>query len=261
MIYVSFTCLPTRIDNIETVLDALLLQTKEVDRIIIHYPEKCLRLNMNYDINHLKNKINKSVLCNKIYLNIIKDYGPISKIYPIIYLDFIKDDDIIIVIDDDNFYNRYLVQELYNSFIKNEEKDAICVSGLLYPRELNSQYYCVNSGFHCELMEAAFGYIIKRSFLKDDLKNWVINETIENYIQVKENNFENCFLSDDYLISRYLDVHQIKKRVLHFTPLIHKQICFKNFINSNDSLSSLGHNLDKYFFAEHELINKGVLRQ
>jgi hypothetical protein len=97
--------------------------------------------------------------------------------------------------------------------------------------------------------------------LKDDLNNWVIDTKIENYIQVKENNFENCFLSDDYIMSRYLDVNKIQKRVLDYTPYIHKQICFKNFINSNDSLSSLGHNLDKYFYAEHELIHKGLLRQ
>lgn len=260
MIYVSFTCLPSRIDNIETILNALFLQTKEADKIIIHYPKKCLRLNINYDIDNLKTKINNSFLSNKIYLNITKDYGPITKIYPIIHLNFIKDDDIIIVIDDDNCYNKYLIEELYNNFMKNEQKEAICVSGLLYPRTLNSQYYCLNPGFNCELMEAAFGYIIKKSFLKDDLNNWVIDEKIENYIQVKENNFENCFLSDDYIISRYLDVHQIKKRVLRFTPLIYKQICFQNFINSTDSLSSLGLNLDKYFVAEKELIHKGLLR-
>lgn len=259
MIYVTFTCLPSRINNIETIFEALSLQTKVPDKIIINYPEKCLRLNMNYDIDNLKNKINNTQLSDKIYLNITKDYGPITKIYPIIHLNFIKNDDIIIVIDDDNFYNKYLIEELYNNFMKNEEKEAICVSGLIYPRTLNSQYYCMNPGFNCELMEAAFGYIIKRSFLKDDLNHWVIDEKIENYIQVKENNFENCFLSDDYLISRYLDVHKIKKRVLNFTPLIHKGICFQNFINSNDALSLLGLNLDKYYMAEKELINKGLI--
>jgi hypothetical protein len=259
MIYVTFTCLPSRIDNIDTIFESLLLQTKTPDIIIINYPEKCLRLNMNYDIDNLKNKINNSQLVNKIYLNITKDYGPITKIYPIIHLNFIKDDDIIIVIDDDNCYNKYLIEELYNNFILNDQKEAICVSGLLYPRTLNSNYYCVTSGFDCELMEASFGYIIKKSFLKNDLSNWVIDENIENYIQIKENNFENCFLSDDYLISRYLDIHQIKKRVLNFTPLIHKQICFQNFVNSNDALSSLGFNLNKYVIAEKELIHKGLI--
>jgi len=62
MLYVSFTCLPSRIDNIQIVLDSIKNQTMRPDFVIINYPKKCLRLNVPYDIKKLKSYIADSGL-------------------------------------------------------------------------------------------------------------------------------------------------------------------------------------------------------
>lgn len=263
MLIVSLTCLPTRIDNIEKILYCINEQLKQPDKIIINYPTKCLRLNTTYNINSLKERIEKidklNSLKDKIYINITKDYGPITKIYPLINLDFIKDNDIIVILDDDNYYNKYLIQNLYNEFIKYNKTQALCISGLLYPKKLNSQYYCVKPGFNCNLMEASFGYIIERSFLKNDLNSWIIDA--DNFEEVIKNNFVNSFLSDDYVISRYLDNHNILKRVINYTNNLNKSNCIISnvLMKSNNSLCGLGHNLDKYVKSEIELKNRKLV--
>lgn len=258
MLYVSLTCLPTRIDNIEYIFEWLLEQTMKPDKLIIHLPKKCIRLNMEYNIELIQEKINGHPLRDKIYLNITKDYGPITKIYPLIHLDFIKDDDMIIIVDDDNFYNPHLIETLVQTFKGNGEKHAICISGLVYPIELNSRYLCIMSGSNCNLMEAAFGYIIKRSFLKEDLTDWVID--VESPLEINLNHYTYSFVSDDYVISRYLDKHGILKFVLPDNPFIYKDTCFVNKnMKSNNALSALGHNLNGYVYSEIELKNKGLI--
>lgn len=260
MLYVSFTCLPTRLENITQVFSCLQAQTKQPDKIIIHYPTQCLRLNMEYDVASLQEKINTSALCEKIYLNVTKDYGPITKIYPVLQLPFIQAADLIVVIDDDMYYNPWLLEHLYNDFVKAKAKEAVCVSGLVYPKILNSQCWCFNSGFSCELMEAAFGYMIRRDFFDDDLTAWVMTDAT-SYTEIQEKQFENAFLSDDYLISRYLDKRGIKKRVLQYTPELNKgnAIRLDMQMNNNNALCCLGSNLDKYVRAEAELCIKGLV--
>ena len=258
MLYVSLTCLPTRIDNIEYIFEWLLEQTMKPDKLIIHLPKKCIRLNMEYNIELIQEKIKAHPLHDKVYLNITKDYGPITKIYPLIHLDFIKDEDMLIILDDDNYYNPYLIETLVETFKGNGEKHAICVSGLRYPTELNSKYLCILPGHICNIMEGAFGYIIKRSFLKEDLTDWVID--VDSELEINLNHYTYSFVSDDYVISRYLDKHGILKFVLPPDDNIHKDTCFVNKNMKNDNaLSAVGHNLNGYVYSEIELKNKGLI--
>lgn len=251
MLYVSFTCIPSRINNLEYIIDSLNNQTMLPDIVVINYPKKCLRLKSNYDINFLNSIINKIKTKFNIIINETHDYGPITKIYPLVNLG-LNDNDIIIVIDDDNYYNNNLIETLFSNFTMEGQTKAICVSGLMYPRKMNSPYYCVNYGNNCELMEAAFGYIIKKSFLNKNLRHWTI--TADTFEEVKENNFYNSFLSDDYVISRYLDSKKIPKKVINYNIDLNKNNCFdKQKCKSNDSLCGLGHNLDKYLKSEIEL--------
>jgi hypothetical protein len=251
MLYVSFTCLPTRIHNIELVLKSIEEQTLQPDWIIINYPKKCVRLNIEYDVEILRTKIKNSPLNDKIIINETPDYGPITKIYPLVTMN-LYEDDTIIIIDDDNYYNKYLFEALYQNFMREQRKKSICISGLLYPTKLNSNYMCLRPGCNTQLMEAAFGYIIQKSFIQPDLEKWVIQpSTVE---EIKQNHFMNSFLSDDYVLSRYFDTKNIEKKVLEYSPLINKSntIC-KSECKSTDSLSSLELNLNKYVRSEIEL--------
>ena len=209
MLYVSFTCLPTRITNISLVMKSIYFQTLQPDKIIIHYPTKCIRLDIEYNINELKQIIDSLPLKDKVIINETKDYGPITKIFPLINMN-LSEDDIIIIIDDDIYYNKNLFEMLYKDFINEKKEKAICVSGLLYPMKLNSQYMCIRPGYQCQLMEAAFGYIIKKSFIQSDLSNWIIDANSNE--EIKQQNFSNSFLSDDYVISRYFDKKIFKKK-------------------------------------------------
>jgi len=251
MIYSSFTCLPTRIENIEPMLKSVEEQTLQPDFIVIHYPKNCLRLNMEYNVELLKSKIEFSPLKDKIIIHETQDYGPITKIYPLIHMD-LSEDDIIIIIDDDIYYNKYLFEALYHEFMLENQKKAICVSGLLYPKALNSQYMCIRPGNNTQLMEAAFGYMIKKSFIGPDLENWIVQ--VNSTDEIKKSNFMNSFLSDDYVISRYFDTKNIEKKVMRYNPMVNKSntIC-NSECKSIDSLSSLELNLNKYVRSEIEL--------
>jgi len=251
MLYVSFTCLPTRITNISLVLKSIQEQTLQPDKIIIHYPTKCIRLDIEYDITELNKIIETLPIKDKVIIHLTKDYGPITKIYPILDMN-LQEDDTIIIIDDDIYYNKYLFEALYLDFNNENREKAICISGLLYPEKLNSEYMCIRPGYQCQLMEAAFGYIIKKSFIQSDLSNWVIHA--ETNDDIKNQNFKNAFLSDDYVISRYFDTKNITKKVLNFTPYVNKSNTIENSdCKSFDSLSGLELNLNKYVRSEIEL--------
>lgn len=259
-IVVSFTSIPSRINNIHSILLSIAQQTYEPDIVIIHYPKKCIRLNEDYDIERLKTIIQESRLSNKIIINECDDYGPITKIYPIMKMNIIKADDIIIVIDDDNYYNKYLFEKLVTNFLKYNKQIAFCVSGIMYPTELGSRYYCHTNGSRTEIMEAAFGYILSRSFLEDDFANWVLHD-ISNIDDINNKNWSNAFFSDDYVISKYLDKKGIVKAVIEPNDKIIKDTCFieNKDCKSTNSLCMLEHNLDKYFKAERELIDAKLL--
>jgi hypothetical protein len=257
---VSFTSIPSRINNIHSILFSIAQQTYEPDIIVMHYPKKCIRLNQDYDITALKTIIQNSKLSNKIIINECDDYGPITKLYPIMNMSIIKPDDIIIVIDDDNYYNKYLFEHLVTNFMKYNKKVAFCVSGIMYPTELGSRYYCSVNGSRTEIMEAAFGYILSRSFLEDDFKNWVLHD-ISSIDDINNKNWSNAFFSDDYVISKYLDKKCIVKGVIEPNDKIVKDTCFieNKDCESANSLCTLEHNLDKYFKAERELRDARLL--
>ena len=42
-LYISFTSIPTRINNIDKLLHSISKQTLQPDKIIIHYPRYCIR--------------------------------------------------------------------------------------------------------------------------------------------------------------------------------------------------------------------------
>jgi len=251
---VSFTCLPSRVQNIPIVLKSISEQTLPPDIIVLHVPDTCIRLNQSYDVSLIKSMIRKSPLRDKIILNRCDDYGPITKLYPLMRMRRIKVDDMIIVIDDDHFYNPHLFSKLVFNFRHHAQKSCVCVSGLRYPTELNANYMCIRNGYKAELMEAAFGYICHRSFFGPDFKKWVLH-SLNKTSEIHDQHWDNAFVSDDYVVSRYLDTRNISKVVIIKNPFVHKDTCFVSHpdCTCEDSLSSIGHNLDKYVKAEIEL--------
>lgn len=251
---ISFTCLPSRINNIPIILNSISEQTLIPDLVVLHVPNKCIRLNQSYDTATIYEMIDKSPLREKIIVNSCKDYGPITKIYPLVDMPQIMQDDTIIVIDDDHCYNPYLFEALVADFAYHKNQSCVCISGLLYPRQLDSKYMCYHNGMQTELMEAAFGYILQRSFLQNDFEKWVLH-SVNSVSDIHANKWDNAFVSDDYVVSRYLDTRNILKFVIRNNLFVTKPSCFiaDSECVTEDSLCSLGLNLDKYVKTEIEL--------
>ena len=255
MLFISFTILPSRIPQLCSFLNTIHQQTQQPDAVFIHCPKHCLRTNQSYDIEYVKKSIRQSVIASIVYLNILSyDYGPISKLYPLLSIKTIQPDDMIIIMDDDIHYNNYLIENLVNNFKFYQTKCVVCISGLLYPTLNNITCRINKQGTSCELIEAAFSYIIKRSFLKNDMNKWVL--ATQDNTSLKSSHFENAFLSDDYLISRYLDQHNILKIVAN-GKITRQNVFVKNdSIQSIDSLCSLGNTMQRYLLAHKELCMK-----
>ena len=249
MLCASFTCLPSRKNNLPIVLSSIEEQSLVPDVVIIQYPNKSIRLNTDYE--PIDDLVTSRTYKFTLKINYTNDYGPMTKLYPLLQMN-LNDDDVIIIIDDDVKYNKYLFQCLYDNFKNANQQKCICMSGLLYPSYLNFPYYCTRPGNDTQLMEASFGYILKKEFIRSDLSKWV--PLFKCYNEVKENNWENSFLSDDFVFSKYLDSKNIKKQVALFHPSVNKgNVMIKSDCTSADALSSLGHNLDKYFLSLSEL--------
>lgn len=232
-------------------------QKTKPDSVILHCPKKCLRINQTYDITELKNIANNAYDFNIIINEIPYDYGPISKIYPIINLDYIKPDDMIIVIDDDRLLNPLFIDTLIENFTRWNQKYVIAVSGLLYPTKLGETWHCVWNGSDTQIIEGSFGYILKRDFLDFDFKKWVIE--VDDYQDVIKKKFENSFLVDDNIISRYLDSKNIRKKVIFSNNHCNKSNVGQ-LTEMNDPLSGLGSNLDKDYESELELRSMGLIK-
>jgi len=192
-VVVSLSTLPSRIKNLDKVIESIFKNKIKPDLIYINIPKYSKREKKEYNVpENLKN-------IERVKINIIdKDYGPITKLYPTL-LKEIEPDTIIICIDDDKIYDKNLIKHLL-SVSKRYEEDCICVSGWNY---LNLGFYALpvsipinNVVRNVKILQCYNGVLYKRRFFEDDFKD---------IIKCKE-----CLTTDDILISKYLKYKNIK---------------------------------------------------
>jgi len=106
-IIISLTTIPSRINKLKPTLISLLDQTNKVDKIYINIPYKTIK-GKKYNIPEWLNKLH-NIKINRV----VKDYGPATKLLPVL-----KKDAIIIVVDDDVIYGSRLVEDYINMFKK-----------------------------------------------------------------------------------------------------------------------------------------------
>ena len=216
-IVVSFSTLPSRVNNIPKVVNSILQNTIIPDIIYINIPKFSKRENKEYVIN--ENLIDKSKM-NKVKFNFITtDYGPVTKLYPTL-LNETDPETIIICIDDDKEYDPWTIEHLLNAseYFKNS---CICVSGWNYinlklfalPITINIPNYVKK----VNILQCYNGVLYKRKFFQEDFKNYL--------------NITTCFTTDDILISKYLNFKQIE---ILSVPFYHKH----KSIGSNTSALS-----------------------
>jgi len=134
-IIVTMTTIPERINKgtIKKTLDSLSKQTVKPDVIYINISKKTKK-GEDYPIDKL-NELIKEYNNNNIILNIVeKDLGPITKIVPT--LSFIKENDYVIIVDDDVTYSSNMIESLINT-----KKDAVGYVGRINMEFKTSEYY------------------------------------------------------------------------------------------------------------------------
>ena len=112
---VSFTTIPSRIDEIKKTIDSINSQTLKPNKIFLNLPYKFRRFP---DYSFSKDQIVKLEKYN-IEINRTEDYGPSTKL--IGSLEKIKKFECVIILDDDHIYHEKMFEIFINEFkIKKE---------------------------------------------------------------------------------------------------------------------------------------------
>ena len=178
-VYVSMTTLPERLitkwfyDNLKRNIS--MLSPGQI--LILHIPYKTLKGNKYIIPDNVKNLEGNNFIINRVQ----NDEGPITKILPALRNDMIRDDDIIIICDDDLYYKPNVFMLLEKNVNKYPQNVSIMCNSNAYSKKNQVQGY---KGF---------------AFVKKLLKR-LINFDIP----------EECFKVDDNVISHYININNIK---------------------------------------------------
>ncbi len=212
-IVVSLTTIPDRINKMKEVILSIINQSVTISKFYIIIPE---------DIDNIY------IIPPSLYelipkVEIIRsknDFGPITKLLPIIDLIDISKDIWLLTIDDDIIYDNKHIYNLINE-VKNHNNNKDKVYGFigLTIENINNNYknkYNFSST-NCEdevsILEGYGSIIYHRSVFKNDFKIY-----IKSLLKIIE-----CKYSDDILISNYLAINGIK-RIQLYTNKYNKNI-------------------------------------
>ena len=169
---VSFTSIPSRINDIKKTIDSINSQTLKPSKIFLNLPYKFRRFP---DYSFGKDQITEIEKYN-IEINRSDDYGPSTKL--IGSLEKIKKYECVIILDDDHIYHNKMFEIFINEFKKKKS---------------NYSFY-VQKIFKLNMGQGADGILIDTDYLSK------IEVFYERYVK----NNKNLFLNDDLWISMYL---------------------------------------------------------
>ena len=215
-VYVSFTTSPSRIEHIKPMLDSILRQSVQVEKIIVNLPHVFKRDNTTFS------SLPAFLHHPKIYINKCEDVGPATKILPIIDLPFINDEDIVFSVDDDHIYPSNILETYID--IHKYTPNSVLTGTSYYPNNKNTTINGTTM-YQCELLEGFSCVLYCKSFLRGFDTKELSNEEYPKY----------CFLSDDLILSNHI---LKRRRILAFTmshPVI-KQIKSLDYGFKNDAL-------------------------
>ena len=126
---ISLTTIPSRIQDLNITMDSLLCQTYHVDKIILNVAESYRRF-PHIAISEYKHVFDKYAENPKIHVNYCQDYGPATKILPLLEEKFntiVGEHTKIVFLDDDRKYDADLVERLCKQS-DNYSDHCICIS-------------------------------------------------------------------------------------------------------------------------------------
>jgi len=173
-VYFAFGSIPPHSFRVETVLRMMQNQTLVPDAVILTVAKKYLRFNESFPLDRLPKD-------DMLKVNLIDtDYGSISKYNAHSMLD---DQDILVVGDDDMDYGSMFIEDMVSAFEDNSTQEVIF------------------SGHYDSTFDGIMAYA-GISCRAGTLKNLPMSVP------------DDCLLADDVVISRYAQVHNIRKGLL-----------------------------------------------
>ena len=216
MIYASLTIIPHRIKSLNKTIDSLLKQTKKPDKIFINIPYAYKRFSEKIENEQLPKFNNKTIEITRC-----EDCGPGTKLLG--SLNKLEKDSLLILVDDDNIYEDYMVEKFCQHFINDSDS---CYSFYVHPLG--------NLG----IGQGADGFAINTNHLNGIKKFY--EEVVKDYKEL--------FLYDDLWISYFLSFFK-KKKILSLQNELKKDkdgklsLIYKTHILAKGRISIYGKNL------------------
>ena len=216
MIYISLSIIPHRIKYLEKTINSLLKQSKQPDKIFINIPYKYRRFTDIIKDDQLPKFDNKIIEITRCV-----DCGPGTKLLG--SLDKLNKDSLIILVDDDNVYEDYMVEKFYYNYMKNPE---------------NSYSFYVHPLGNLSIGQGADGFAINTKYLRG----------IKKFYEKIVKDYKELFLYDDLWISYFL--HFIKKnKILSLKDQLKKRedgkqsLIYKTHVLAEGLITTYGDNL------------------
>tara|TARA_Y100000590_G_scaffold280301_1_gene314883 strand:+ start:709 stop:1440 length:732 start_codon:yes stop_codon:yes gene_type:complete len=216
MIYASLTIIPHRIKSLNKTIDSLLKQTKKPDKIFINIPYAYKRFSEKIENEQLPKFNSKTIEITRC-----DDCGPGTKLLG--SLNKLEKDSLLILVDDDNIYEDYMVEKFCQHFINDPDS---CYSFYVHPLG--------NLG----IGQGADGFAINTNHLNGIKKFY--EEVVKDYKEL--------FLYDDLWISYFLSFFK-KKKILSLQNELKKDkdgklsLIYKTHILAKGLISIYGKNL------------------
>ena len=172
MIYVSISTIPPRIKNLEKSVKSILSQTLKPDKIFINIPYKYKRFKEIISDDQIPNFKDTSIEVTRC-----EDCGPGTKLLG--SLDKIKKNSLVILADDDNIYENYMVEKFYYFYKVAPE---------------NAYSFYVHPLDNFPIGQGADGFAINTNALQG----------IKNFYEKIVKDYKELFLYDDLWISYFL---------------------------------------------------------
>ena len=216
MIYVSLSTIPQRIKYLDKTVESLLKQSLKPDKIFINIPLKYKRFTETIDNNQLPDFDDNSVEITRC-----EDCGPGTKLLGSI--NKLKKDSLIILADDDNIYEDYMIEK-FNYYYS------------IAPE--NSYSFYVHPLGNFGIGQGADGFAINTNHLSG----------IKKFYDSAVKNYKELFLYDDLWISYFLYFFK-KNKILSLQEHLKKGIdgkpslIYKTHIVAKGLISTYGKNL------------------
>lgn len=254
-IVISLTTTPHRIRLLEDVMSCLAAQNAPIRQIFVNIPHVFKRDNLTYTIpDWLDVYPNVTILRTE-------DYGPATKLLGTLKHAPLKDDTIIITVDDDTCYPENMALRLA-ARAKMYSNRAIGVSGAILDFEMNKEggiIKIMQDKIFVPVLEGFGGVAYRAKFFDDSI--YTIKDAPDF-----------CYNSDDLFISFQLAKNGVARQTLHNKYLKTYNIMQQQFGYDSDALFKIGEKQNKtqasryeqclnYLTAQHpevEFSNNGI---